>query len=183
MVRNYKRKKSKTYAAEDLKIAVVTVQSGCTFREISLTLAIPIATLHDHVSGKHIKAVGHPTILSIEEEELIVSAMEYSAANGWPCDRNDLRNIIKEFLTATHRIVCWEDEPRVDFLKNFETRWSHRLSKRKPEILIIARVKNLSEDTLHAFFDIVSDIYEKNWFASSPERIYNLDETGIVTDR
>lgn len=183
MVRNYKRKKCKNYSQKDLDNAISAVEKGCSFRESSHSYNVPLATLHDHVSGKHIKSVGHPTALTNAEEELIISSMEYCSENGYPCDRKDLRNMVQSYSLHHSRDFPWISQPGPDFLRKFEKRWNHRVSLRKPELLTTARVKSLTKDCVESFFGLVEKVYNEHSLHDSPDRIYNLDETGIVIDQ
>jgi hypothetical protein len=83
-----------------------------------------ISTLHDHVIGKHLLNVGHPTLLSEEEEAYIVHAIIFCADNGWPWNRKDVSAMIGDFFNLTNRIVPWKDHPGKKFMQNFEKRWA-----------------------------------------------------------
>ena len=53
---------------------------------------------------------------------------------------------------------------------------------RTPEIVTQARIKSLTKECIEEFFKLVMSIYVKHNILNHPERIYNLDETGIVTN-
>jgi hypothetical protein len=182
MVRNYKRKKEQLYSLTQLKSAIASIRNGTTFRNASNQFHIPLGTLHNHFFGKHTRKVGHPTALQFEEEELIVSAFEHSAANGWPCNRKDLHKILMEYTSSVDNKFPWTNSPGADFLQSFEKRWAARLTLRTPEIVTTARIKNLTKESVEKFFVLVDSIYKKYGIENLPERIYNLDETGFVTD-
>ena len=65
----------------------------------------------------------------------------------------------------------------------FESRHKEFLKQRKPEILTIARAEGLTHRVLHSFFDIYEDLLEANNLKTKPHCIFNLDETGLNTDR
>jgi hypothetical protein len=183
MVRTYKRKKVVKYSASDLTSAKLSVETGLSIRAASKAFHVPLMTLHDHIAEKHPGNVGHPTILSKEEEAYIVKSLQYAAANGWPCNRKDLSIMVAEYCSLVKRPVPWKEFPGPKFMQQFEKRWNNELSQRKPEILTMARVRNLTPEVLNSFFKLVSDIYQKYGLNKHPERIWNVDETGLATNQ
>lgn len=182
MVRNYKRKKPARYTEGQKKLAVEHVQNGASYREASEMFNVPITTIHDCLRDKYPGSVGHPTVLSQQEELVIVMAFLYFAENGWPCDRRDLRNIVSEYCELNHRGVPWNDTPGQGFLSNFEKRWANVISKRKPELLTVARVRSMNEETLSMFFSKLTSLYQKFGLEGHPERVLNTDEVGFNTN-
>jgi hypothetical protein len=171
------------YSADDLCNAKKAVQDGLPVQTAAKLWNIPLTTLYDHVMERHSQSVGHPTFLKKEQEAYIVKALQFSAANGWPCDRKDLSNMIAAFCDMEKCPVPWKDCPGQKFMQNFEKRWSHELSKRKLEILTIARVRCLTLEVLDEFFAMVSSIYEKYDLHNHPEKVWNVDETGMSTNQ
>lgn len=183
MVRYYKRKRNKSYSTNDLNQSILMKKSGCSFREASVRFNVPLGTLYNHFNRKHEKKIGHPTALTFEEEQLVVSSLKYCSENGYPCDRKDLRNIVKNYSTKCPHALPWVSSPGNDFLCGFEKRWKNQLTKRKPEILTANRIRSLSKDSLEAYFETTKTIYDQNLLHDCPERIFNLDETGLVVDQ
>ena len=65
-----------------MKCAFEEICSGASIRSIARHYHIP-TTLYDHVSAKSKLPKGSPTALSIEDEEYIVTALEYAGECGW----------------------------------------------------------------------------------------------------
>lgn len=63
------------------------------------------------------------------------------------------------------------------WLKSFLKRHK-KLSVRRPQGLSMARASGFTKQNVMAFFDIYEPEYSK--FAAKPNRIYNVDETGIT---
>jgi hypothetical protein len=65
----------------------------------------------------------------------------------------------------------------------FERRHSEALKRRKPEILTLAHAKGLTKDVVNSFFDMYEEVLRDTGLSDQPHRIFNLDETGLNTDR
>ncbi|XP_017302856.1 uncharacterized protein LOC108253432 [Diaphorina citri] len=74
------------------------------------------------------------------------------------------------------------DTPGYDFMIGFEKRWSEQLTRRKPELLTKARAEGLTQFVVDEFFNMYETILKDNNLENHPERIFNLDETGLGTD-
>jgi hypothetical protein len=184
MPRKYIKKKVQKYSNEDLQLAIAAVHDGENCYSVSKKYNIPNSTLHDSITGKSKKiGPGKPTVLSVIEEECIVTALAYAGKFGWPFYRADLKLIVQEYVSLMEIKVPWgPDGPGYDFLKAFEKRWEHKISQRKGELVSTSRAKAVSEETLTNFFCMVENVYEEYGFAEHPERIFNCDETGFSTD-
>lgn len=80
------------------------------------------------------------------------------------------------------RTVPWKIKPGKDWSQAFERRWAAQLGKRKPELLTKARAQGLSREVVDLFFEQYQAILTENGLEDAPERIFNLDETGLNTD-
>jgi hypothetical protein len=81
------------------------------------------------------------------------------------------------------RDVPWSgDRPGLDFIRAFENRWSHRLSKQTPELHTLSQAKSLSEKNIRDCFALVDCVYRKGDLHNHPERCFNLDESRFSTD-
>jgi hypothetical protein len=163
MVRNYTRKQIKWYSPEDLRMAVNEVNENVTtLTEIAKRWNIPSTTLSEKVRGLHPGKQGRACALSEVDERRIAECIAYSGDCGWPLDRGDLLDIIKSYCQEANLCTTWDGEtgPGIEYIRNFERRWNHLLSKRKTVILTKARA-NLSHDVIGNFFKIVREVYKK----------------------
>lgn len=62
------------------------------------TYGIPRMTLVYRCLGRHTKSVGHPTILSKEEEGVISRTLGVVADWGFPLTKPDIKAVIKKYL-------------------------------------------------------------------------------------
>lgn len=188
MPRNYKKKTAPKYDNEALETAINRVKSGETVYSVSKTSEVPYGTLYrrsyesltredHHIGG------GRGRVLSDEEESLLVEALMYLSDNGFPQDRMDLRLMVKSYVQLAEIETPFNDGlPGKDWCISFERRWKESLGKRKPEILTKSRAADLSSETIRTFFTMYEETLVKNDLRDSPERIFNLDETGLRTD-
>lgn len=184
MPHTYKCKKEALYTKEDVENALKEMDNGSSLLEISKKYAIPKSTLHDKISRKYQHPnPGRPTTLSYDKEKLITAALQYCAQYGWPFNRDDIRNMVQQYCITTNQHDEWkENGPGIEFIRCFEKRWQHVITKRKPELVTSSRAKDLSKDAIAIFFDMVRIVYEENNLFDKPNCIFNCDETGFNTD-
>ena len=68
-------------------------------------------------------------------------------------------------------------------MRNFEKRQKKILTRRRPEILAISRANAMTEIVRDNFFKMWKEVILSNNLHKEPERIFNLDETGMDTYR
>ena len=78
--------------------AVTTEAMG--IREASLHFGVPKATLCDKVGGKAQGNIGRPTVLSVEEEAVLVQRLIVMGEWGYPLTPKDLCMLVKDYLDA-----------------------------------------------------------------------------------
>ncbi|KAJ8935524.1 hypothetical protein NQ318_005631 [Aromia moschata] len=86
------------YTRENLERAVAAIRSGMSKKLAAQTYRIPRSTLVNRCLGRHKKSVGHPTILS-KEEQLISRTLGIVAEWGFPLTKADIKSVIKNTLT------------------------------------------------------------------------------------
>jgi hypothetical protein len=89
------------------------------------------------------------------------------------------------FLAADYARSLGKDEKSKDSLSNI---WFYAFLKRHPDLKIvqpqkleISRAKGASQERIENYFRELQDILTENDLLDKPERIYNIDETGIST--
>ncbi len=188
MPRTYIKKREKTYSKENLELAVKAVQDGETIGKAAKTFEVPPETLRRWVikDSKICFGGGRQPVLSKDEEGHIVIALEQFGKTGWPCDRSDLRSIVKTYLDSLGKQTRFkENVPGDDWLASFRKRWQHRLTVRKPEILTKGRAEGLTNDVVSCFFDLVEAAIDEAGMKDASdlsERLHNCDEAGLATN-
>ena len=188
MPRTYISKREKKYTKDNLLEAVAEVKKGHAVHKIAQQFDLPTETLRRWVvkESKISFGGGRPPVLNHNEEELIVVGLEQCAKSGWPCDRADIRTIVKTHLDGLGKQTRFKDNiPGEDWLASFASRWKHRLTTRKPEILTKGRAEGLTNDVVNTFFNLVEKSLKDNNMEDAPdlaERLHNCDEAGLATN-
>ena len=67
----------------------------------------------------------------------------------------------------------------IDWLKGFMSRHQKSVSLRSPEATSAARARGFNQVSINKFFDLLEQLQDNHKF--TPDRIFNVDETGITT--
>ena len=121
--------------------AIQLVKAGDLVYNVSKSSGIPYGTLckrtHDHQIQGNDKRIGSGCgfVLSNTEEKLLVESLMYLADEGFPQFREDIKLMLKSFITLTSKNNPFKDDkPGKDWCISFEKRWSVVLGKRKPKL-------------------------------------------------
>eukprot|EP00795_Rhopilema_esculentum_P011062 gene11062-19921_t len=188
MPRTYVRKKEKKNTEEQLRQAIEKVNEGQKVHQAAKEFGIPTETLRRWIVKPNQARFGsgRTTVLSNEEEELIVVGLQQCARSGWPCDGKDIQTIVKSFLDSMGKVTRFKDNlPGEDWLILFRKRWKDQLTIRKPEILTKSRAEGLTHETVDAFFKLFQETLEQNYMSDAldlAERLHNCDEAGLATN-
>ena len=92
--------------------------------------------------------------------------------------------MVQSFIQSVGRVNPFKDgRPGPDWILNFERRNDSLLTRRKPEILTMGRAKGLTKPLVEEFFNMYEDLLKESNLVDQPGRIFNLDETGLSTNR
>lgn len=183
MPRKYVRKTVSKYSYTQLNEAVQRVKNGETYYKVSKETNIPMETIRRNVKYTTQRfGSGGITVLTNDEERLIVDTLKYLSQCGFPMDREDLKTLVFTFLNSKGEQRFKGNMPGNEWIRGFKERWNKELSCRKPELLTKARIEGLSEGVLCDFFEMYEKVISDNNLQNSPERLFNLDETGLNTD-
>ena len=159
--------------------ALQDVMSGkLSVRRAALEYNVPKSTLHDRVTGKVLPGAvgGPPRYLTDEEEEELVRWLEGCAEVGCAKSVREVRGVVGaivgkkqnlEHATVSHG---WWDR--------FRERHPH-LRLRAGECLAYVRAVCTNRQVLDRYFDLWEDVLLKNNLKDKPNRIFNLDESGM----
>jgi hypothetical protein len=164
------------YTDAQLKEAMDDVQNKrMSERAAALAYGIPRSTLKDRLAERVTNdSAGRPTVLSKEEEELIVERLLLHGNWGFPLTSADLCHVIKAYLDSMGRTTRFvQNMPGPDFVTGFLQRHPE-LTVRKANMIKRARA-GLSRETVQEFFDRFA-ITAKD---IPPCNIFNYDETNM----
>lgn len=181
MVRKYQRipgsRPYRNYKPEDVENAVKAVQAGMSVQLASQTYKVPRPTISRKLLGRNTRPVGHPTVLSTEEERLISHTLGVVAEWGFPLSKLDVRDVVKKFLDKQGRNIriFHQNTPGPDFIDSFMQR--NNLTIRTASNIKRSR-SSVSREDINNFFNnaliALDDV--------KPENLYNYDETNITDD-
>lgn len=177
------KKYCKGYREEDLKKAIQAVSNGMPKKTAAVKHNVPRATLQFRLSNKFIKCrPGPSTVLTEEEETMLVNWLITSSRKGFPRRREDLIKSVKDFL---------DKNPRGNqFINNTPGEgWYKLFMKRHPEIAertseaVTSASSKVSERQLKNWFKQIEDYLKENdllHILDDPSRVFNGDETNFM---
>ena len=125
MVRSYKRKKVShldTNQLENLAKEYLSLKPSISLRQFAKSKGISYTTTYRWVKKLNTKMVpGHPTVLSAAEESLLTTALKFLGDSNMGQDREDIANMVQEFLKATKRPNPFKNgKPGKDWIISFQ---------------------------------------------------------------
>lgn len=122
---------------------------------------------------------GRCTVLTIDEEQMIVNRLIYAAARGFAIDKEGLKHIMSR-VAADGREGFKNGVPCEDVIRSFRAR--HReLTYKKAENKEQAKLKAQTFEHVQRFFDILTNVVNKEHpgLLRDPSLIWNMDETAV----
>ena len=121
---------------------------------------------------------GSKTELEWWVERDLAELIVYLADVGRPIFRDDICDLVQSFVISSKTKTRFTDgRPGVDWVRNFEKRWGHVISRRKREGLSYNRAAGLSEENVNKFYDLFEELNNKHHF--KPQNMWNTDESGF----
>ncbi|KAG5896318.1 hypothetical protein JTB14_030522 [Gonioctena quinquepunctata] len=121
----------KNYDSERMQKAIEDCQNGGSYLSVAKRYAINRTTLMNHVEGYKCKKVGRPTVLTHEEEEMLVQSLVELGKWGYGFDRLQLQRCVQEYVRRLDRPNPFQNVLRdLDWCQLFENRWKARTSRR-----------------------------------------------------
>lgn len=183
MPRKYKpNPRGKRYRPLDkdaLQQAIDAVKKGLSLREAGRRFDIHFTIIGRYLRKKNIKPQGGQTVLSKQDEDIIVDRILTCAKWGYPIDHFDLRVIVKGYLDRLGRTVpkFKDNMPGPDFAVGFVKRHKDVLAPRTCQNIKRSRAATSPED-ISSYFDHL----EKSLENVPPSNIVNFDETNLSDD-
>lgn len=163
-----------------IQSALQLIKDGVSLRKAAEKSGIHYSVLYGHLKrGNTLKKKGGQTVLSVEEERLIVDRLQICGDCGYPIEPVTLRLLIKEFLDRQGKVVRTfkNNLPGRDFVYGFLKRHSKSLSARMCQNIKRARAA-VNPDTVNAYFNEL----ERELKDSVSTHIVNYDETNLCDD-
>jgi len=170
-----------------MKNAMEMVRLGSTLRKAAEVHRVPRATLHDRIKKKEKRPSNWcRTILTKEEEEVIVGTLLRYSTRGVPLTRSHLVEAVAiqvERMSPDRRakLPFTNGVPGIRFIRNFEKRHKDRVRFGFPTKQEAKRYAAANADYLTSHFATLKRLIEVHNF--DEQRIWNLDETGSSPEK
>ncbi len=143
---------------------------------------MPKTTLKDRISGRVTQGCksGRSPYLTHAEEQELYDWLLLCARIGYPKSRDDVIGIACQTLQNKKGHPVEDFQGRGWWLR-FMQRWP-KLTLRKGDALAQPRAKAVNATTFSNYFDLLKKTLTTHHLLDSPNRIYNMDETGLPLD-
>ncbi|KAJ8931131.1 hypothetical protein NQ314_016012 [Rhamnusium bicolor] len=178
------RRKYKSYNEKSMKNAVSQVKNETLIvKRAAEMYGINRSTLINHLKNYKCKAVGRPTVLTLQEEKLLVNSLIKLAEWSSGLDRFKLRICVQDYLKRMDRPNPFKNGfPGIDWIKSFENRWKKEIRNRVAQSLPKNMAEACSLEVLNVFYEKLKNIIERLDLSSKLQNIFNSDESGFQTD-
>ncbi|CAH1956219.1 unnamed protein product [Acanthoscelides obtectus] len=150
--------------------------------EASRAYGISSRTLRRHLIAKSSKVrLGRCPEIGIEHERRLVLHIKALERVGFAPDATSVKKMAFSFaekLHLNHRFSREAKSAGDDWFQGFLRR-NRELSIRKSEGLSLARATGMNRTDVSNFFTLLRDVIIKNNLLNKPDKIFNVDETGI----
>ena len=174
-----KAKKRKQWSDESMAAAIEAVKGGESVLRAAKQYGVPRQTLGDRVSGKVVHGTNpgpKPFLNAVEEKELSSFLVDVAKA-GYGKTRKQIMGLAESVA---------RDKGRMTGQKRISDGWFRRFMQRQPQLSLRkgdatanVRMDCLTKETMDKYFDLLQDTLVENNLMESPNRIYNVDETGM----
>jgi len=183
-----KKKPPPDYTLQDLQNAVFDVQNGLkTYSAASEIYNVPVSVIFHRIKGRKCSVgklgPGRLPDLPRETEETIAKCLKARAIMGYPCDKEELKDLIQQYVQSKGlKTRFTNNRPGNDWYYGFMRR-NPELSFKKPEHLQKARQSARDPFVVYDFFDTVKEVYAKAGVNDTDgSLIFNADESGFSSD-
>lgn len=174
------------YTQETLEKALNAILRGeISINKASKAYNIPKSTLHNKINNKvpWQRKMGPNSELGFEEERKLARWILNKAKVGFPMHPEEVYDTVKDFLDTNQRNTKFTDNrPGRKWLSLFLNRHQD-VTKRNAELISKARAAVTEESLRKWFLELDKFLAEENLLdiKEDPSRIFNADETGIMT--
>lgn len=195
MVRNYIRKTTRqSWQESEMKSALDAVlKNEMGFKKACQTFNVPKSTLRDRYKKVVDKSITLEncakkcslgtikTVFTKEQENELSEHIIQLESRLFPITIKDLRELAFQLAERNNIQNDFDKETGMagyKWVQNFLKR-NPKISLRKPEGTSGARAMGFNRVSVAKFFELLTELMDKYHF--TPDRIYNVDETGIST--
>ena len=176
------------YSLDDLAKAVADVQAQRrTYREAAAYYSIPHCVIYNRIKGRKIPidrmGAGVSTALPARIENHIVTCLKARAKVGYPCDKQELLNVVGEYVKENQLKTRFRDGiPGEDWYRAFMKRHPS-LSLKKPELLQKLRKDARKPEIIFDFYSKLKEVIQNNGLDINKSMfVFNADESGFNSD-
>ncbi|KAK9729889.1 Tc5 transposase DNA-binding domain [Popillia japonica] len=184
------------YSENDLAQAISDIRNGnSSIRQAERTYNVPHSTLINKLKGRtpETRKMGPATILTQEEEKILVRWINASAKKGFPLNKNLLCETVKDIINSDGRANPFKDGlPGYKWFNAFLNR-QPEVSQRHAESINTARASVSETSIRHWHEEIRRYLASENAedilasenaedILEDPTRIFNSDESGFATN-
>ena len=177
-------KKRKQWTELSMNMAVDSVKKGgTTITRAALEHGVPRTTLQDRISGRVLNGCRpgrKPYLSKLEERDLSKFLVEV-ADIGYGKSRQEIK-LLATYAAKDKGILTDDSHELSDgWYYRFMSRQEH-LSLRKGDQIANVRMDCLNREVMNSYFELLKKTLSENNLLDSPDRIYNVDETGMPLD-
>ena len=144
---------------------------------------VPESTLRDRTWGNICldAKIGFKTIFTTDEEQQLVDHISFMASIGYGYKKSGIQFVARDFAVSLGKILKSQEVLSNSWFYGFMSRWPN-LNLVKPQKLSTCRAKNALKENIDKYFRELSNILIQNNLHDKPERILNIDETGVNSE-
>ena len=169
------------WSQEQMNAALNACEEGCRVNKAARDHSIPPTTLKDRISGRVQNGMksGPRACMSKEEEDELEAYLIKCAKLGYGKTRWQVKGIVEK-VAVSKGLLC-TDRISNGWWKNFKLRHPN-LSLRMGNATGHVRMNATTAENLTNYLDLLEQVLDENGLKDYPERIYNMDESGVPLD-
>jgi hypothetical protein len=166
-----------------LERAFNATTSGMSVYKAAREYNVPESTLRDRTRGNICldAKIGFKTIFTTDEEQQLVDHISFMASIDYGYNKSGIQFMARDFAVSLEKILKSQEVLSNSWFYGFMSRWPN-LKLVKPQKLSTCRAKYASKENIDKYFRELSNILTQNNLHVKPERILNIDETGVNSE-
>ena len=175
-------KRRKQWTNIQMEKAMEAVKTGTGINRATMECGVPRTTLKDRMSGhvEHGINPGPLPYLNKEEEKELAVFLKKCASIGYGKTRKQVLAFVESYITNNKKGLK-SSKITQGWWRNFLERQKD-LSLRRGDNTSQDRMDAINSETIEHYFALLKKTLEENNLKNSPQRIYNVDESGVPLD-